>query len=293
MLPVRTLQHRDPAAFAIGLNDLRRAGLTPRGLLFVALDPRGTVHLAVPSDSEAVADIRVGDKLSLTPPWPREERLFYYDAIHRLPTGGVLWNGDRRLKDSGNASEVACAIAQFCKVAGAKNVFLGCTPHQPGSWWALDDRSASIALHEQGYVDVTTSTAGLLARRIGEPKLYHLPYPDAARTGLRDGWVPVFKSDLGNILMLERRVLQYRLVLTCERGLIEVDVSGLPDTRESARVAMASGFGVVGRVDGGSFAVTAGTVEPWGLADVKPALLIGAQNETLLHLAQALFKSPA
>jgi hypothetical protein len=283
---------RDPAAFAIGLNELRRKGLTPRGLMFVALDPRGETHVCVPEDLERVTQIRVGDKLSLEPPWLRDERLFHFDSIHRLPTGGVLWNGDRRLRDTGSASEVACAIAQFCKVAGAKNVFLGCTPHQPGAWWALDDRSAAVALHEQGFVDVTTSTAGLLARRIGEDRLYHLPYVSAAQTGLREGWLDVFSSDLGNILMLERRVLGYRLVLTCERGLIEVDVSGLPSVKAVAKVPMASGFGVVGRVDGGAFAVTVGTVEPWGLAEVKPALLVGAQNETLLDLARALTRTP-
>jgi hypothetical protein len=284
----RVFQYRDPAAFAIGLNELRRQGLTPRGLLFVALDSRGETHLCIPDDLDTVASIRVGDKLSLEPPWPRDARYFHFDSIHRLPTGGVLWNGDRRLAQTGSASEVACAIAQFCKVAGAKNVFLGCTPHQPGAWWALDDRSASIALHEQGFCDVTTSTSGLLARRIGEPKLYHLPYVSAAQTGLREGWFDVFTSDLGNILMLERRVLSYRLVLSCERGLIEVDVSGLPIVKPAAKVPLGSGFGVVGRVDGGAFAVTVGAVEPWGLSDVKPALLVGAQNETLLDLARSL-----
>jgi len=46
--------------------------------------------------------------------------------------------------------------------------------------------------------------------------------------------------------------------------LIEIDVSHLPDlVIETARVPMRSGFGVVGRIDGGAFAVTAGTIEPW------------------------------
>ena len=39
--------------------------------------------------------IKVGDKLSLVPPW--EGRYFHFDAIHRLPGNTVLWNGDRRL----------------------------------------------------------------------------------------------------------------------------------------------------------------------------------------------------
>jgi hypothetical protein len=86
---------------------------------------------------------------------------------------------------------------------------------------------------------------------------------------------------MGNILLVERRVLGYRLVLTCERGLVEIDVSHLPDlVIETARVPMRSGFGVVGRIDGGAFAVTAGTVEPWGLSNVSPAMLVGSPNES-------------
>jgi hypothetical protein len=45
---------------------------------------------------------------------------------------------------------------------------------------------------------------------------------------------------------------------------------------------------VVGRIDGGAFAVTCGKVEPWGLADVEPALLVGAKGDTLLDLARSL-----
>jgi hypothetical protein len=287
----RVFHYRDPAAVAIGLGELRKQGLTPRGLLFVALDPRGETHIAVPDDFDSVAQIRVGDKLSLEPPW--EGRFFHFDAIHRLPTGGVLWNGDRRLAQTGSAPEVACAIAQWCKGASAKNVFLGCTPHQPGTWWTLDDRSAPTPLHEQGLVDVVTAGQGLLARRIGQPRLFHLPFASCAQTGIREGWHDVFTSDLGNILMLERRILQFRLVLTCERGLIEVDLTGLPIVKEAARVPLGSGFGVVGRVDGGAFAVTVGKVEPWGLADVKPALLVGSQNETLMDLARSLARPSA
>ena len=94
---------------------------------------------------------------------------------------------------------------------------------------------------------------------------------------------------MGNILLLERRILQYRLVLTCERGLVEVDVSHLPDlVMETARVPMKSGFGVVGRIDGGAFAVTAGTVEPWGLTNMKPAMLVGSPNKSLLDLPRTL-----
>ncbi len=91
------------------------------------------------------------------------------------------------------------------------------------------------------------------------------------------------------MLLLERRVLQYRLVLTCERGLIELDVSHLPElVIETARVPLRSGFGVVGRIEGGGFAVTAGKLEPWGLTGMRPATLVGSPTESLLDLPQAL-----
>jgi hypothetical protein len=290
MLRTRVLRYRDPAAMAIGLSELRRQGLTPRGLLFVALDPRGEAHLVIPEDLNQVTAIKIGEKLGLEA--PLEGRYFHFDSIHRLPTGGFLWNGDRRLAQTGSASEVAYAISEFCKGAGARNVVLGCTPHQPATWWALNDRSASIALHELGLVDVVTSETGLVARRIGEVQLFYLPYTSIGKDGLIKNWTGVFLSDLGNILMLERRVLKYKLVLTCEKGLIEVDLSDLPRVTETARVPLGSGFGVVGRIDGGAFAVTSGTVEPWGLSDVKPALLVGAPNETILDLARALRTRP-
>ena len=55
---------------------------------------------------------------------------------------------------------------------------------------------------------------------------------------------------------------------------------------------MQSGFGVVGRIDGGAFAVTAGRVEPWGLSDVSPAMLVGSPNQTLLDLPRTLRAMP-
>jgi hypothetical protein len=284
--------YRDPAAVILGLKELRKKGLTPRGLLFVALDPRGETYIAVPEDLDAVANVRVGDKLSLECPW--EGRFFHLDAVHRLPGDTVLWNGDRRLGDTGSAPEVACAISEWLKGSSAKNVFLGCTPHQPGSWWTVDHRSLVIDLHARGLVDTVVTTSGLLARRIDEPSLYHLDFATlAAHQGPRDGWHEVFKSEMGNVLLVERRVLGYRLVLTCEKGLVEIDVSHLPDlVIETARVPMKSGFGVVGRIDGGAFAVTAGKVEPWGLSDVSPAMLVGSPNETILDLPRTLRTHP-
>ena len=288
MIPTRVYHYRDPAAVILGLKELRKKGLTPRGLLFVALDPRGETYIAVPDDFDAVANVRVGDKLSLEPPWTG--RYFHFDAVHRLPGDTVLWNGDRRLGDTGSAPEVACAISEWLKGSSAKNVFLGCTPHQPGSWWTIDPRSPVIDLHAAGFVDCVVTTSGILARRIDEPSLYHIDFATLAQQGgPREGWHDVFRSEMGNILLVERRVLNYRLVLTCERGLIEIDVSHLPDlVIETARVPMQSGFGVVGRIDGGAFAVTAGRVEPWGLSDVSPAMLVGSPNQDLLDLPRTL-----
>ena len=222
------------------------------------------------------------------PPW--QGRYFHFDSIHRLPGDSVLWNGDRRLGDTGSAPEVACSISEWLKGSSAKNVFLGCTPHMPGSWWAEDHMSSVLDLHARGLVDCVVTTSGILARKIDEPGLWHIGFAAiAAQNGPRDGWHEVFRSELGNVLLIERRVLNYRLVITCERGLIEIDVSHLPDlVVETARVPMRSGFGVVGRIDGGAFAVTAGRVEPWGLADISPAMLVGSPNQSLSELPQTL-----
>ena len=294
MFATRVYHYRDPAAVILGLKELRKQGLTPRGLLFVALDPRGETNICVPEDLEAVASIRVGDKLSLVPPW-HGQRVFHFDAVHRLPGSsmGVLWNGDRRLGDTGSAPEVACAIAEWLKGSSAKNVFLGCAAHVPGSWWTLDHLSAVTDLHGMGLLDCVVTTNGILARKIDDRRLFYLDFQTLAQSGTpSDGWQEVFTSEMGNILLLERRVLQYRLVLTCEQGLIEIDVSHLPDlVIETARVPMRSGFGVVGRIDNGAFAVTAGKIEPWGLTNMSPAMLVGSPTEKLLDLPRTLRQS--
>ena len=290
MFATRVYHYRDPAAVILGLKELRKQGLTPRGLLFVALDPRGETYIAVPEDLDAVANIRVGDKLSLVPPW--EGRYFHFDAVHRLPGDTVLWNGDRRLGDTGSAPEVACAISEWLKGSSAKNVFLGCTPHVPGSWWTVDhrvggDRAPRAAASSTAW----SPTTGMLARKIDDTRLLppRVPGAGAARQPDRRLARRCSSRELGNILLVERRVLSYRLVLTCERGLIEIDVSHLPDlVIETARVPMRSGFGVVGRIDGGAFAVTAGTVEPWGLTNMSPAMLVGSPTESLLDLPRTL-----
>ncbi len=287
----RIYHYRDPAAVILGLKVLRKQGLTPRGLLFVALDPRGETYIAVPEDLDAVANIRVGDKLSLVA--PLEGRYFHFDAVHRLPGDSVLWNGDRRLGDTGSAPEVACAISEWLKGSSAKNVFLGCTPHVPGSWWSVDHLSVVVELHALGYLDCVVTTTGILARKIDDHRLFHLSFQRLREHGTSNGWQEVFASEMGNIVLVERRVLQYRLVLTCERGLVEIDVSHLPDlVIETARVPMQSGFGVVGRIDGGAFAVTAGTVEPWGLTNMSPAMLVGSPTESLSELPKTLRAMP-
>jgi hypothetical protein len=288
VLATKIHHFRDPAAVVLGLKELRKRGLTPRGLLFVALDPRGETYLAVPEDLDAVATIKVGDKLSLEPPW--QGRYFHFDAVHRLPGDSVLWNGDRRLGDTGSAPEVACAISEWLKGSSAKNVFLGCAPHTPGSFWAPDERSAVTDLHNLGLLDCVVTTTGVLARKIDDRKLHHLEWALLAQHKAPvSGWTPVFESELGNILLVERRVLGCRLVLTCEGGLVEVDTSHLPErVVETTRVPMKSGFGVVGRIDGGAFAVTAGTVEPWGLTNMSPAMLVGSPTERLADLPRTL-----
>ena len=292
MFPTRVYHYRDPAAVILGLKELRKQGLTPRGLLFVALDPRGETSVVVPEDLDAVLSIRVGDKLSLVP--PLEGRFFHFDAVHRLPGDTVLWNGDRRLGDTGSAPEVACALSEWLKGSSAKNVFLGCTPHVPGSWWTIDHLSAVTELHAMGFLDCVVTAAGILARKIDSPYLFHLDFQSLAQQGSpSEGWQEVFKSEMGNVLLVERRVLQYRLVLTCERGLVEIDVSHLPDlVIETAKVPMRSGFGVVGRIDNGAFAVTAGTIEPWGLTNMSPAMLVGSPTESLLELPKTLRAMP-
>ena len=47
MFATRVYHYRDPAAVILGLKELRKQGLTPRGLLFVALDPRGETYIAI------------------------------------------------------------------------------------------------------------------------------------------------------------------------------------------------------------------------------------------------------
>src|SRR5262245_4823681 len=92
---------KDPFSLVHGLSQLRRSGVTPRGLLFLALEPSGAIRLGVPDDAEEVTRIKVGEKMSLA--WPEEGRFFHYDSVHRLRDGLFIYNGDRRLVHPGDA----------------------------------------------------------------------------------------------------------------------------------------------------------------------------------------------
>ena len=294
MFATRVYHYRDPAAVILGLKELRKQGLTPRGLLFVALDPRGETYIAVPEDLDAVANIRVGDKLSLVaavggpllplrrgPPAARRQR-----AVERRSPA-------RRHRLARPRSRVA--ISEWLKGSSAKNVFLGCTPHVPGSWWTVDHLSRGRSSCTRWASSTASSRRPASSRARSTTRACSTSSSSAARsTAARPtAGSEVFTREMGNILLVERRVLQYRLVLTCERGLIEIDVSHLPDlVIETARVPMRSGFGVVGRIDGGAFAVTAGTIEPWGLTNMSPAMLVGSPTESLLDLPKTLRAMP-
>ena len=290
---IRIERFAEPTALLLGLANMRRRGVTPRGLLFVALDSGGAIHIAVPENVDDISGLKVGDKLGLV--WPLEGRYFHYDSVHRLREGFYLFNGDRRLSQPGDAIDVASLIADFLKAATASNVFFGCTSHQPGSW--LVGGRDRVALHEAGFVEVVPVPRGLLARRIMDDRLWLLSWARLAETGRVDSWDPVYRSPFGNVLMLERRVIDDRLVLSCQRGLVELDLAGIaqvpPVVTERARVALSGGYGVVGRVAGAAFAVTQGKPEQWGLDALKPAVLIGAEECSLAELGRVLEESPA
>jgi hypothetical protein len=280
-LSLRVEAFGDAPRLLIGLRRLREQGLTPRDLLFVALSPSGAIHVALPAEP-----IATGLEEKLTLEWPLDGRFFHFDALHRLPGGVLVWNGDRRLKDPGNAPEVAEALAVFLSRTGVDNVLFGCRPHQMGSWMAK--KAQAVALHEVGVVEVLPVGTGLLARKVMDDRLFYLSLEELAVTGRLDGFTPVFTSPLGNLLMLERRVTNQRLVLSCQRGLVELDVSWLPDVAEVARTPTDGTLAVLGRMEGGGFVVTSGRPEAWGLADVRPASLVRSSGASLLELGRAV-----
>ena len=208
-------------------------------------------------------------------------RVFYFDAVHPLGEGTAVVNGDRRIGNYGSLVDVAELVAAFVERAGDQSVFFGCTAHQPGSWWVTHDRVEP--LHGRGLVDLVPASRGLLARRIVDDALYFVER-DRAIAGLFDKPHQIYRSPLGNILLLERRVIDGRLVLSCTGGLIELDVGGLPAVVEVDRLANSEGFAVVGRVTNGPFAVTRGEPQEWGLDHIGPAVLVGSEGTTLSAL---------
>ena len=293
--------YSEHVALLRSLGTLKQRGLSPRGVLFLALSSQGRIYLALPSVPEQLTQesLRVGEKMALR--WPDKngdgvpERLYHFDSIHALRDDFYVFNGDRRLKDPGNAMDVGIVMARFIRTCGSSSVFFGCTPHQPGSWLAFGNQT--VALHDFGIVEVVPVPGGLLARKMHDDRLYLLTFSDIARTGHLEGWLPVYSSPLGNILLVERRVVDNRLVLSCERGLVEVDVSDLPRVSERAQLPTPPRMSspgidsddfdlmeeeqvmspaVLGRLGNEAFVLTRGRAQTWGLRDITPAELWGA-----------------
>lgn len=283
MIETRTLHYSSSLTMIQGLKELFDQGLRPRELMFLAFDPRGDVHVQIPARISDVERLKVGHKLSL--PWPFDGRYFYLDAVHPLAQNAVVINGDRRIGSLSSLIDVAAMVSWFIKEAGDESIFFGCTPHQPGSWWVREE--VAEPLHPRGFVDIVSSSHGLLARRIMNPGLYFLSAEDAA-AGRLDRWTQIYTSPLGNLLMLERRLLYDQLVLSCQEGLIEVDLYDLPAVHESGRFSIRGGYAVVGRITGGAYAVTRGTPMDWGLDNLRPATLVGSDGCSFMELRHML-----
>jgi hypothetical protein len=260
-----------------------RGGRGPRGLLFLALDERGDAHLAVAEQTTDVASLKIGNKLSL--PWPFPGRIFYIDAVHPVGSDAAVVNGDRRIGNVSTFVDVAALVSGFVRQADAQSVFFGCTPHQPGSWWVEGEHATP--LHDRGLVDIVPVPAGLLARRTVDDGLYFLALRASTASRLGE-WQRVFDAPFGNVLMLERRALGGRLVLSCQGGLVEVDIGRLPEVRETGRIASTAGYAVVGRITNGAFAVTSGAPRDWGLDELRPATLVGSRGCSFTELGKLL-----
>jgi len=136
-------------------------------------------------------------------------------------------------------------------------------------------------------VEIVPTQAGLLARKIMDNGLYLLPEAEVVK-GELSTWQKIYESPLGNILMLERRLLLDHLVLSCQEGLVEVDLYDLPRVSEAGRFTIKGGYAVVGRTTMGSFAVTQGIPQDWGLDNLKPAVLVGSDGCSFMELRQIL-----
>ena len=283
MFPTKELFYGSAIAMIHGLKEEFKAGLRPRDLVFCALDPRGDVHICVPKRLRDVKGLKVGEKLGLPPVF--EGRRYYLDAVHPVGGDAVVINGDRRIGNISSLVDVAALVSWFVKEAGDKSIFFGCTSHQPGSWWVSGEQA--IALHTKGFVEIVVAEQGLLARRTMDDGLFFLPREAAGQGGVEQ-WQRVFTSPLGNVLMLERRLLYDHLVLSCQGGLVEVDLYDLPNVSEAGRFTLPGGFAVVGRITGGAFAVARGTPMDWGFEDLEPAQLVGSMGCSFMELREQL-----
>lgn len=283
MVPVKLLHFRSTVSLLRGLRELERERYGPGNILFLALDSGGNSQLAVTRALGKGSRLKVGKKLAL--PWPFEGRCFYFDAFHPLGRRTAVVNGDRRLRQVSSLLDISALVSGFIEHTGEQSMFFGCTPHQPGSWWVHE--SETVALHERGYVEIVPTPRGLVARRTVDDGLYFLPAA-AASLGELDRWQRVFDSRWGNILMLERRMLEGRLVLSCQRGLVELDLRALPQVTTRTVVELDAGYAVVGRITGGAFAVTRGIPQDWGLDELQPAVLLGARGGTVAQLGRLL-----
>jgi len=287
MVPTRTVYYASALAMIQGLKQLFRSGLRPRDVMFVAFDTHGDVYLTIPERLKDVGQLKVGEKLAL--PLPEEGRFFHLDAVHPIGGDVVVINGDRRIGSLSSLVDVASLVSWFIKTAGDESIFFGCTPHQPGSWWVRGEEA--VSLHERGFVEIVPAHQGVLARRIMDDGLYFLP-KEAAVTGGVQQWQKVYTSPLGNVLMLERRLLYDQLVLSCQDGLVEVDVYDLPAVSETGRFSLKGGFAVVGRITGGAFAVARGKPMDWGFEGLSPATLVGSQGCSFMELKGLLRATP-
>jgi hypothetical protein len=279
MVATRTLYYSSALAMIQGLKRLFRDGLRPRDVMFTAVDTHGDVHLTIPERIRDLGRLKVGEKLTL--PQPQKDGLFYLDAVHPVGGDAVVINGDSRIGRLSSMVDVAALVSWFVHTAGADSIFFGCTPHQPGSWWIREEQAD--ALHPRGFVEIVPAEQGLLARRIMDDGLYFLP-KEAVVTGGVEQWRRVYTSPLGNVLMLERRLLYDQLVLSCQGGLVEVDVYDLPSVNETGRFSLQGGYAVVGRITAGAFAVARGKPMDWGFEGLTPATLVGSEGCSFMEL---------
>ena len=207
MFATRVYHYRDPAAVILGLKELRKQGLTPRGLLFVALDPRGETDIVVPEDLDAVANVRVGDKLALVPPMAgpllplrrRASPARRQRAVERRSPARRYRLGARgRVRDQRVAQgRVGEERVPRLHAARAGLVVDGRSPVAGRS--TCTRRAISTA---------SSPTTGILARRIDDPGSTISTIARCASTESRPtAGMKCSRREMGNVLLVERRVL--------------------------------------------------------------------------------------